>query len=188
MPDTPPAETLIHFVQGNLTPICGADGVPVTITQEPGEVTCFACRRTEKFKQAQLREGVGVPTPLREVIEGDEELAELARTAKRRALEAKAAQEMVAAARNERNMYVIEESIHHGDYRSVRRVEVYAINPVTVDAVIQSSAYGYGSWLDPNGPYPEVRRPKLFELVEDLRYGRTNRQIGWSTFRLITKH
>jgi hypothetical protein len=187
MPDTPPAETLIHFVQGNLTPICGADGVPVTITQEPGEVTCFACRRTEKFKQAQLA-GVGLPTPLREVIEGDEELAELARTAKRRALEAKAAQEMVAAARNERNMYVIEESIHHGDYRSVRRVEVYAINPVTVDAVIQSSAYGYGSWLDPNGPYPEVRRPKLFELVEDLRYGRTNRQIGWSTFRLITKH
>lgn len=87
--------------------------------------------------------------------------------------------------KNERGNYTIEEVIHHGDYRHTRHVEVYDINPVTVDAVLISSAYCYGSWLDPKGPYPDVRRPKLFELVEDLKRDRENRSVGWSTFRTI---
>ena len=81
-------------------------------------------------------------------------------------------------------MFVIEEFIHHGDYRSRRRVEVYALNAVTVNAVIESSAYCYDSWLN-NPEYP-TRTAKLHALVEDLKALRTNRTIGWSTFRLIT--
>ena len=192
----PPTETLIHFVPSRSAHWTGckdhvydeAQGWR-SVTEDPGRVTCFACRRSEIFKQAQLGDGVGVPTPLRDVIAADPELAELALEAKRRELETQAAREMVAAARNERGMFVIEETIHHGDYRSVRRVEVYSINAVTVDCIIQSSAYCYGSWLNPDNPaHREPRNAKLHGLVEDLRHGRTNRDIGWSTFRLITKH
>jgi hypothetical protein len=93
---------------------------------------------------------------------------------------------MVAAP--EPAMYVIEEFIHHGDYRSRRYVEVYAINIATVDAVLQASAYAYGSWWDADSPHAAARRPKLLALVEDLKHGRVNRCIGWSTFRLITEH
>lgn len=158
---------------------CGAHPLRITShTEEPGEVTCFACRKTLTFREDQL--GIEAPTPLpqrqtprllKDIIAESPELS---------ALNEKI---ILAAHKNEHGMYSIEEVIHHGDYRSVRVVQVYDINPVTVDAVIQSSAYCYGSWL--NGEYPEVRRPKLFELVEDLKHGRVNRSIGWSTFRLL---
>jgi hypothetical protein len=78
-------------------------------------------------------------------------------------------------------MIRIEEVIHHGDYRSRRVVEVYAINAVTVDAVLTSSAYCYSSKL--NGS--EKAQQMLAGLVEDLKAGRENRSIGWSTFRVI---
>lgn len=90
--------------------------------------------------------------------------------------------------RNQRGMYTIEEVIHHGDYRSTRHVEVYDINTVTVDAILQSSAYCYGSWRNPDNPdYAGHRRVALVQLVSDLNHGVTNRSIGWSTFRTITK-
>lgn len=87
--------------------------------------------------------------------------------------------------RNERGMYVIEEVIHHGQYRSVRHVEVYDLNETTVDGVLISSAYCYGSWADPASRHAETRRPALLALVEDLRAGRENLSIGWSTFRTL---
>lgn len=177
------SDTLIHYRSGwDAPPACG-ESMAAPGTAVFGAVTCFACRRTHQFlrdqKGAELG-GVEPPTPpvkLSEVINHSPDLAEIAERA--------AASQKLQAQRNERGMFVIEETIHHGDYRSTRRVEVYDINPVTVDAIIQSSAYCYGSWLDPHGPYPGARRPKLFELVADLRAGRENRQIGWSTFRLI---
>lgn len=174
-----PTATLMHFVEpGSITPACGAP------TEDewhniPGRVTCFACRQSTVFKDSQR--GVGGSTPpvkLSGVMAESEELFDLAAKA--------AAASWLKAQRNERGMYVIEEVLHHGDYRSTRRVEVYAINAVTVDAVIQSSAYCYGSWLHPENPdYAEVRSAKLHGLVEDLKAGRVNRDIGWSTFRLI---
>lgn len=186
MPDT--ENTLTHFTVNGGPPPCGTEWNDVmNLSNTHGRVTCFACRRTPVFIESQR--GVGGPTPLGEVIAADPELSALADEARRRELEARAAQEMVAAARNERGMYVIEESIHHGDYRSTRRVEVYAINFVTVDAIIQSSAYGYGSWLHPANPdHTKARSAMLLDLVADLKSGRTNRNIGWSTFRTITTH
>lgn len=118
-------------------------------------------------------EGVGTPTLLRDVIEETPELQRLAKDA-------------LKACRNERGMYVIEEFIHHGDYRSKRRVEVFAINMLTVDAVIQSSAYDYGSWNDRSSEHYEARSTKLRLIVEDLKALRTNRMVGWSTFRILT--
>lgn len=78
-------------------------------------------------------------------------------------------------------MFQIEEVIHHGQYRSRRVVEVYDINEVTVDAILQSSAYCYGSMR--NGS--ERQQELLAELVEDLKTGYENRSIGWSTFKLL---
>lgn len=79
-------------------------------------------------------------------------------------------------------MVKIEEVIHHGDYRSRRVVEVWSINEITVDAVITSSAYCYPTYQDPDYP---AREERLHALVEDLKAGRENRNIGWSTFRVI---
>lgn len=194
--------TICHFTQGNLTPVCGADDDNPVTSPEPGDVTCFRCRRVPAFVRVQAGDRIGTPIPQRQapppltppvklsgIMAASEELAELAREARRRELEAQAAKEMVAAARNERGMYVIEEVIHHGDYRSVRRVEVYDINETTVDAVLQSSAYCYGSWKHPESiSHREHRNTALSVLVEDLKWGRTNRAIGWSTFRTITTH
>lgn len=172
MPDT--ASTLIHFTTPALLKFrqtaCLQESNSPLVTDEVGQVTCFACRKSGPFLVRQ-GEGVRVPVPL----------AEIEPPGLRRLMD-----DVLKACRNERGMYVIEESIHHGDYRSVRRVEVYDINAVTVDAVIVSSAYTYGSWLDPDSPHATGRRPKLFDLVDDLRSLRTNRVIGWSTFRLIT--
>jgi hypothetical protein len=181
MPAQEPSPTLIHWYTPRGTPVlaCGeylslAGGRHTT---EVGQVTCFACRKTEKFKQAQLGEGVGTPTPLAEVIAADPDLS---------ALQAEAEARTTVPRRNLRGMYVIEETIHHGSYRSTRRIEVYAINVLTVDAILQSSAYAYGSWQNPENPaHTEVRRTQLRHLVEDLKAGRENKQIGWSTFRTI---
>lgn len=177
MPTHPP--TLIHFTNSMF--LAGATGCGDTdgmVSATPGRVTCFACRKSEAFKQAQVK---GELRLLRDVIEEDPALAALADKA--------AARAWLKAQRNDRGMFTIEEFIHHGDYRSTRRVEVYAINAVTVDAVIQSSAYCYGSWLNPENPdHKQVRNTKLHQLVEDLKAGRTNRDVGWSTFRLITEH
>lgn len=79
-------------------------------------------------------------------------------------------------------MVKIEEVIHHGDYHSRRVVEVWSINEITVDAVITSSAYCYQTYQGSDNPRREER---LHELVEDLKAGRENRSIGWSTFRVI---
>lgn len=90
------------------------------------------------------------------------------------------------AHRNHRNMYTVEEFIHHGNYRSLRTVEVYDITVATVDGILMSSAYCYGSWQHPENPgHLEHRRAALKQLVADLKAGETNRAIGWSTFRLL---
>ena len=199
MPDTP-STTLTHlFADGRLlTSACGLDMLDEKSTGgggtvHTGQVTCFACRRSRPFYLAQQLQGVGASTPLPQrvapppltppvklsgVMADSEEMQTLAKRAAEHEFK-------LADHRNHRNMYSIEESIHHGEYRSLRVVEVYDVNPVTVDAVLISSAYCYGSWLDPNGPHSDVRRTHLFELVEDLRHGRTNRVIGRSTFRLV---
>lgn len=181
-----------HTKPGAKAPTIACGAHPLRIanhTEEVGKVTCFACRKTVVFREDQLAGGVGTPTPLpqrempkllKDIVTEDPELSEL---------ESRAWKAALAAARNSRGMYVIEEFIHHGDYRSTRRVEVYGINAVTVDCVIQSSAYYYGSWLHPENPdHKQARNTKLHQLVEDLRHGRTNRAVGWSTFRLITDH
>jgi hypothetical protein len=82
-------------------------------------------------------------------------------------------------------MYTVEEVIHHGDYRSTRRVEVYDITPSTIDGILMSSAYCYGSWARADAPFAEHRAAVLKALVKDLRSGIENRAVGWSTFRLI---
>lgn len=151
-------------------------------TPDPGQVTCFTCRKTPVFQAVQLGGGPPppqdeTPKPLRAVLAEDAELLALA---KRRA-------ERLKAWRNERDMFVVEERIHHGDYRSTRRMEVRSIDAVTVDAVLQSSPYCYGSYLRPDNPaHTEVRRAKVHEMVADLIAGREHRNIGWSTFRIIT--
>jgi hypothetical protein len=91
------------------------------------------------------------------------------------------------ARKNDRGMYVVQELIHHGNYRSLRRVEVYELNEVTVDAILQSSAYCYGSFAGPqeNPLYTAPRNAHLKHLVSDLKRGRVNRSIGWSTFRVL---
>jgi hypothetical protein len=186
----PPTETLIHYVRTRHTNWTGCkdhvydeDQGWRQVSEDPARVTCFACRKSEVFKQAQLlaplnaKEGVGTPTPLAEVIAADPDLS---------ALQAEAEARTTVPRRNLRGMYVIEETIHHGSYRSTRRIEVYAINVLTVDAILQSSAYAYGSWQNPENPaHTEVRRTQLRHLVEDLKAGRENKQIGWSTFRTI---
>lgn len=72
----------------------------------------------------------------------------------------------------------IREKIHHGNYRHERVVEVYALNAVTVDAVVQSSAYCYGSLSE--GP----QKARLDALVADLKAGKVA-QLGWSDFEVI---
>lgn len=116
----------------------------------PGDVTCFGCRATPQFKQAQ---GGRTTDPL----SNDER----------------------DAWRNERGMFVVEERIHHGDYRVERRIEVHEITPATVDGILMSSPYSYG---------PSVHADLFTEMIMSLRIGRDYAGIGWSTFRLITQH
>lgn len=73
----------------------------------------------------------------------------------------------------------IQEKIHHGDYINVRVVEVHAINRNTVDGILISSAYCYGSY---QGSVREQKR--LDDLIEDLKAGEKG-YIGWSTFEVI---
>lgn len=177
MPDTPP--TLTHF-RNPARPldaaVCGEKyGCR---SSEPGDVTCFACRRTPDFTHWQ---GVGAPTP------GEPGLRKLDQILAEHPVLGESAPEWnLAAHKNERGMYTIEEFIHHGDYRSRRNVEVYAINETTVDAVLQSSAYCYGSWAHAAPQHFTHRKTALAQLVDDLKHGRVNRSIGWSTFRLVT--
>lgn len=72
----------------------------------------------------------------------------------------------------------IREKIHHGNYRHERVVEVYAINNVTVDAVVQSSAYCYGTLSTGAG------QARLEALVAALKAGKVA-QLGWSDFEVI---
>lgn len=178
MPATP-LTTLIHYAPDAQTggrAACGTfaptDNELAGITARHGMVTCFACRRSPQFLTDQ---GVGNPTPLPEVIADTPELQRLM-------------DDVLKACRNDRGMYVIEEAIHHGDYRSVRRCEFHDITALTVNTMLISSPYSYGDWLDPAAPHAVVRRPKVFELVADLRALRPHRGIGWSTFTTITDH
>ncbi|UOK18415.1 hypothetical protein SEA_BRUHMOMENT_99 [Arthrobacter phage BruhMoment] len=144
-------------------------------SRNPGEVTCFACRKTLAFKQAQKGGRTSDPIKLSGVMADDAALNDLAAAAFRES-------------KNERGMYVVEELIHHGNYRSTRRVEVYDVTASTMDGVLMSSAYCYGSWQNPENPdHTKHRRDALLQLVDDLRHLRTNRSIGWSTFRILTK-
>lgn len=123
-------------------------------------------------------EGVGTPTPIKlsGVMAEDAQLVDLAARAKARA--------ELDAMRNQRGMFTIKEVIHHGEYYRVRYVEVHDINEVTVDAVLISSPYSYGSWRNAEPAHHAVRRQMLDQLVRDLRTGQVNRSIGWSTFTL----
>jgi len=175
MPDTTPP--VIHFIVGfsdSHGPEFACAAPSGNGSSEPGRVTCFACRNGSRFKRAQL--AAAPPHRLSTVMGTDEELIAIAQKAKELSA--------LAEYKNHRGMFTIEESIHHGDYRTVRYVEVYEINPTTVDAVLISSAYCYGSWARADKPHTEHRRQALEQLVADLRAGRTNRNIGWSTFRL----
>lgn len=72
----------------------------------------------------------------------------------------------------------VREKIHHGHYRSERVVEVYTLNAVTVDAIVQSSAYCYGTLSE--GP----QKARLDALVATLKEGKVA-QLGWSDFEVI---
>jgi hypothetical protein len=52
---TPP--TLIHFTRGDLTAAC-ADLGGARISRDPGEVTCFACRKSAAFRGAQRQHSI----------------------------------------------------------------------------------------------------------------------------------
>lgn len=175
MPDTP-STTLIHYLPSPAATVFACGATAGNGAADSGGVTCFACRNTPEFRQDQLRVGGSTPLKLSGIMADDEHLTALAEKAK--------AYEWLASMKNDRDMFTIQEVIHHGDYRSIRRVEVYAINDTTVDAVLQSSAYCYGSWLHAEPQYAEHRRAALKQLVDDLKHGRENRAIGWSTFRL----
>lgn len=80
MPDTiTPVHYLIAVHEAGPEHAC--HGLGSRGTTESGRVTCFACRRSEAFKAAQL--GVGAPTPLpqrktpvllKEIIASNEQL------------------------------------------------------------------------------------------------------------------
>lgn len=59
-----PATTICHFTQGNLTPVCGADDDNPVTSPNPGDVTCFRCRRVPAFVRAQTGDRIGTPIPL----------------------------------------------------------------------------------------------------------------------------
>lgn len=86
-------------------------------------------------------------------------------------MDAEHAEEVEEPVKNHRDMYAVEEVIHHGDYRSARVVEVYALNETTAGAILESSAYCYG-------------RTRAAQLLADLKLSRVS-SIGWSRFRLL---
>lgn len=164
------------LVPGISMTACGDSSEITDWTTEPGKVTCFICRKSSVFKT--LQEGVETPTPLREVIAEDPHLTELAKRAKARA--------ELDTMRNQRGMFTIKEVIHHGSYYKERYVEVHEITEITVNAVLMSSPYSYGDWLNPDTAVHR-RRAILDMLVQDLRQRRENRSIGWSTFVLVKR-
>lgn len=66
------------------------------------------------------------------------------------------------------------ESIHHGNYRSKRVIELYALTERTVEGVLTSSAYGYM-------PNPGQALDVLNNLL-----GQGAAQYGWSNFEVLT--
>jgi hypothetical protein len=78
--------------------------------------------------------------------------------------------------KNQRGNYVIEEVVHHGDYRHVRIVEVDTLDRRTVGAAVRSGPYIYNC---------EDDSPQVARVLADLLLGRVNRSHGWSTFRVV---
>ena len=78
--------------------------------------------------------------------------------------------------KNARGNYVVEEFVHHGNYRHRRIVEVESLNERTVGAVVRSGPYIYHCADD---------SPQVARVLADLKLGRVNRSHGWSTFRVI---
>ena len=78
--------------------------------------------------------------------------------------------------KNQRDNYVIEEVVHHGNYRHVRAVEVHTLDRRTVGAVVRSGPYIY---------HCEDDSPQVAKILADLKLGRVNRSHGWSTFRVV---
>lgn len=72
----------------------------------------------------------------------------------------------------------IQEKIHHGNYRNVRVMEVYAITRATVSALVSSSAYCYGTLTE------DSEKARLDALVATLKAGNVA-QLGWSDFQVI---
>lgn len=77
---------------------------------------------------------------------------------------------------NARGNYVVEEFLHHGDYRHRRVMEVDVLNARTVAAIMHSSPYVYNAAED---------SPQVARVLADLKLGRVNRSHGWSTFRVL---
>lgn len=78
--------------------------------------------------------------------------------------------------KNARGNYVVEEFLHHGDYRHRRIIEVDELNARNVAAIMHSSPYIYHCDQD---------SPQVARVLADLKLGRVNRSHGWSTFRVI---
>jgi hypothetical protein len=68
----------------------------------------------------------------------------------------------------------IQESIHHGDYRHKRVIEVYALTPLTVKGILMSSAYPDVE------PSPEYLNNILTNLKEQGAA-----QHGWADFEIV---
>lgn len=68
----------------------------------------------------------------------------------------------------------IRETLHHGDYRNVRTVEVYKLTSHSLAGVLMSSAYVY---LD-------MEPERLKRMISELETtGLT--QLGWSDFEIV---
>lgn len=67
------------------------------------------------------------------------------------------------------------ESIHHGQYRHKRVVEVYGLTELTVKGILASSAY----------PDLEPSATRVRDMLDNLK-GQGAYQLGWADFEVLT--
>lgn len=68
----------------------------------------------------------------------------------------------------------IQETIHHGDYRHKRVIEVHALTMDTVAGVLMSSPYAY----------TKLSRDQVDDVMANLQE-QGAAQLGWSNFEIV---
>lgn len=71
-------------------------------------------------------------------------------------------------------MIRIKETIHHGEYRSKRFVEVHAINELTVRGILMSSPY----------PSTNPNQTRLEAMIANLKE-QGKAQHGWADYEIV---